>query len=62
MQPFEAQKSCYLPFYAFLLKPMHRLLQYRSVLERLMRHYSESNLDMQDCRVAHARLLDTIQS
>lgn len=62
MQSFEAQKSCYLPFYAFLLKPMHRLLQYRSVLERLMRHYNESNPDMQDCRVAHARLLDTIQS
>ncbi|KAL5966154.1 FERM ARHGEF and pleckstrin domain-containing protein 2 [Taenia solium] len=62
MQAYEAQKSCYLPFYAFLLKPMHRLLQYRSVLERLMRHYNESNPDMQDCRVAHARLLDTIQS
>uniref|UniRef100_A0A5K3F384 FERM domain-containing protein n=1 Tax=Mesocestoides corti TaxID=53468 RepID=A0A5K3F384_MESCO len=62
IQSFESEKSCYLPFYAFLLKPMHRLLQYRSVLERLMRHYSESNADMQDCRVAHARLLDTIQS
>ncbi|VDD82099.1 unnamed protein product [Mesocestoides corti] len=51
IQSFESEKSCYLPFYAFLLKPMHRLLQYRSVLERLMRHYSESNADMQDCRV-----------
>ncbi len=50
MQTFESQKSCYLPFYAFLLKPMHRLLQYRTVLERLMRHYSESHVDMQDCR------------
>ncbi|BHF73606.1 FERM, ARHGEF and pleckstrin domain-containing protein 1 [Sparganum proliferum] len=62
IQEFESQKFCYLPFYAFLLKPMHRLLQYRAILERLMRQYSESHADMQDCRVAHARLLDTIQS
>ncbi|VDN39883.1 unnamed protein product [Dibothriocephalus latus] len=50
IQEIESQKFCYLPFYAFLLKPMHRLLQYRAILERLMRQYSESHVDMQDCR------------
>ncbi|VDP78241.1 unnamed protein product [Echinostoma caproni] len=62
MRNFEAQKVCYLPFYVFLLKPMHRLLQYRVTLERLMRHYGEAHPDAPDCRIAHARLLDLIQS
>ncbi|KAL3315834.1 hypothetical protein Ciccas_005530 [Cichlidogyrus casuarinus] len=62
MRELEAKKLCYLPFYAFLLKPQQRLLQYRSLLERLMRHYADGYIDMQDCRVAHARLLDVIQS
>jgi len=30
---FEAQKVCYLPIGAFLLKPIQRLLHYRSLLE-----------------------------
>ncbi|OON20857.1 PH domain protein, partial [Opisthorchis viverrini] len=62
LRQFEAQKICYLPFYVFLLKPMHRLLQYRVTLERLMRYYSETHPDAPDCRVVHARLLDLIQS
>nr|CAH8827199.1 unnamed protein product [Trichobilharzia regenti] len=59
---FEAQKYCYLPFYVFLLKPMHRLLQYRVLLERLMRYYGEFHSDLPDCRIAHAKLNDLIQS
>jgi len=31
---FEAQKVCYLPIGAFLLKPIQRLLHYHSLLER----------------------------
>jgi len=31
---FEAQKVCYLPVGAFLLKPIQRLLHYHSLLER----------------------------
>ncbi|TPP63679.1 FERM and pleckstrin domain containing protein, partial [Fasciola gigantica] len=50
MRNFEAQKFCYLPFYVFLLKPMHRLLQYRVTLERLMRHYGETHPDAPNCR------------
>ncbi|KAF8571785.1 hypothetical protein P879_01226 [Paragonimus westermani] len=62
MRQFEAQKVCYLPFYVFLLRPMHRLLQYRVALERLMRQYGETHPDAPDCRIFHARLLDLIQS
>lgn len=50
LRNFEAQKYCYLPFYVFLLKPMHRLLQYRVLLERLMRYYGEIHPDLSDCR------------
>ncbi|TNN09670.1 FERM, ARHGEF and pleckstrin domain-containing protein [Schistosoma japonicum] len=62
LRNFEAQKFCYLPFYVFLLKPMHRLLQYRVILERLMRYYGEIHPDLSDCRIAHAKLNDLIQS
>jgi len=31
---FEAQKVCYLPIGAFLLKPVQRLLHYHGLLER----------------------------
>ncbi|CAH8567835.1 unnamed protein product [Dicrocoelium dendriticum] len=62
LRRFEAQKFCYLPLYVFLLKPMHRLLQYRVVLERLMRQYGEAHADGPDCRAFHSRLLDLIQS
>ncbi|CAH8466371.1 unnamed protein product [Schistosoma turkestanicum] len=62
LKQFEAQKYCYLPFYVFLLKPMHRLLQYRVLLERLMRYYGEIHPDLSDCRIAHAKLNDLIQS
>ncbi|KAF5399214.1 FERM RhoGEF and pleckstrin domain protein 2 [Paragonimus heterotremus] len=62
VRQFEAQKVCYLPFYVFLLRPMHRLLQYRVALERLMRQYGETHPDAPACRIFHARLLDLIQS
>ncbi|XP_025835482.1 FERM, ARHGEF and pleckstrin domain-containing protein 1-like isoform X2 [Agrilus planipennis] len=30
---FETQKVCYLPFTSFVLKPLHRLLQYQNILQ-----------------------------
>jgi len=35
---FEAQKVCYLPIGAFMLKPIQRLLHYHSLLERELGH------------------------
>jgi len=31
---FELQKICYLPLSALILKPLHRLLHYRVILDR----------------------------
>lgn len=31
---FESQKVCYLPFTSFILKPLHRLVQYHHLLQR----------------------------
>jgi len=39
---FEAQKVCYLPIGAFLLKPIQHLLHYHSLLEREL-------VDVQTC-------------
>lgn len=29
---FESQKVCYLPFTTFVLRPLHRLIQYRTLI------------------------------
>jgi len=39
---FEAQKVCYLPIGAFLLKPIQRLLHYHGLLERELYLFSNS--------------------
>eukprot|EP00057_Strongylocentrotus_purpuratus_P015321 XP_011669795.1 PREDICTED: FERM, RhoGEF and pleckstrin domain-containing protein 1-like [Strongylocentrotus purpuratus] len=49
---FEIQKVCYLPFNTFLLKPVQRLLHYKLVLERLVKHYQPSHPDYKDCKAA----------
>uniref|UniRef100_A0A674AZX6 FERM, ARHGEF and pleckstrin domain-containing protein 1 n=1 Tax=Salmo trutta TaxID=8032 RepID=A0A674AZX6_SALTR len=36
---FEQQKVCYLSLNMFLLRPLHRLLHYKLILERLCKHY-----------------------
>lgn len=36
---FELQKVCYLPLNTFLLRPLHRLMHYKHVLERLCKHH-----------------------
>ncbi|KAK9888830.1 hypothetical protein WA026_001052 [Henosepilachna vigintioctopunctata] len=46
---FETQKVCYLPFTTFVLRPLHRLIQYRSQINRLLKHYGPNHPDRSDC-------------
>lgn len=55
---FETQKVCYLPLTTFVLRPLHRLLQYQSLLERLLTHYGPNHPDRADCRTACDTLKD----
>ncbi|KAG7271288.1 hypothetical protein CRUP_003242 [Coryphaenoides rupestris] len=50
-------KACYLPLNVFLLRPLHRLLHYRLLLERLCKHYPPTHQDFRDSRgtAAHVR-------
>lgn len=41
---------CYLPLNSFLLRPLHRLMHYKQVLERLCKHHEPSHADFRDCR------------
>ncbi|KAL3280914.1 hypothetical protein HHI36_004141 [Cryptolaemus montrouzieri] len=45
---FETQKVCYLPFTTFILRPLHRLIQYRSLINRLLKHYGPNHPDRSD--------------
>lgn len=47
---FEQQRVCYLPFNVFLLRPLHRLLHYKLILERFCKHYPPTHEDFRDCR------------
>jgi FERM/RhoGEF/pleckstrin domain protein 2 len=58
---FETQKVCYLPLTTFVLKPLHRLLQYQSLLQRLLRFYGPSHPDRADCLTASDTLKDLMQ-
>ncbi|XP_016417172.1 FERM, RhoGEF and pleckstrin domain-containing protein 1-like [Sinocyclocheilus rhinocerous] len=49
---FELQKVCYIPLNVFLLSPLHRLLHYRQILDRLCEHYPPTHTDYSDCRAA----------
>ncbi|XP_050975371.1 FERM, ARHGEF and pleckstrin domain-containing protein 1 [Labeo rohita] len=49
---FELQKVCYVPLNVFLLSPLHRLLHYRQILDRLCKHYQPTQSDYSDCRAA----------
>merc|ERR1711970_141347 len=48
LKEFESQKVCYLPITTFLLKPAHRMLNYKAILERLDNHYSADHPDSSD--------------
>ncbi|XP_030641780.1 FERM, ARHGEF and pleckstrin domain-containing protein 1 [Chanos chanos] len=51
---FELQKVCYVPLNVFILRPQHRLLHYKQILERLCKHYPATHDDFRDCRAALA--------
>ncbi|XP_063103028.1 FERM, ARHGEF and pleckstrin domain-containing protein 1 isoform X2 [Cavia porcellus] len=57
---FEQQKVCYLPLNTFLLRPLHRLMHYKQVLERLCKHHSPSHADFRDCRAALAEITEMV--
>ncbi len=56
---FEQQRVCYLPFNIFLLRPLHRLLHYKLILERLCKHYPPTHDDFRDCRGARLPFVST---
>ncbi|KAK7090806.1 hypothetical protein V1264_010558 [Littorina saxatilis] len=59
---FESQKVCYLPLNTFFLKPGQRLLHYRLVLERLVKHYPPSHPDAADCQAAFKKVRDLTEA
>nr|XP_040026391.1 FERM, ARHGEF and pleckstrin domain-containing protein 1-like isoform X2 [Gasterosteus aculeatus aculeatus] len=57
---FEQQRVCYLPLNIFLLRPLHRLLHYKLLLERLCKHYPPTHEDFRDCRAALADISEMV--
>lgn len=51
---FEQQKICYVPIGTLVLKPLHRLLHYQLILEKLVEYYAEDQRShtMTDCQGA----------
>uniref|UniRef100_A0A670KHZ1 FERM, ARHGEF and pleckstrin domain-containing protein 1 n=1 Tax=Podarcis muralis TaxID=64176 RepID=A0A670KHZ1_PODMU len=47
---FELQKVCYLPLNTFLLRPLHRLMHYKQIMERLCKHYPPNHVDFRDSK------------
>lgn len=54
---FELQKVCYLPFTAFLLKPLQRILHYKLLIDRLLDIYLTNHLDRDNCENVNTNLL-----
>lgn len=57
---FELQKVCYLPLNIFFLRPLHRLMHYKQILERLCKHYPPTHDDFRDSRAALADVSETV--
>ncbi|XP_074945995.1 FERM, ARHGEF and pleckstrin domain-containing protein 1 isoform X9 [Phalacrocorax aristotelis] len=57
---FELQKVCYLPLNTFLLRPLHRLMHYKQIMERLCKHYPPSHIDFRDSRAALAEISEMV--
>ncbi|XP_053563799.1 FERM, ARHGEF and pleckstrin domain-containing protein 1 [Bombina bombina] len=57
---FEQEKVCYLPLNSFLLQPLHRLMHYKQVMERLCKHYSPNHVDFRDSRAALAEISELV--
>ncbi|TFK14459.1 protein LYRIC-like [Platysternon megacephalum] len=57
---FELQKVCYLPLNTFLLRPLHRLMHYKQIMERLCKHYPPNHVDFRDSRAALAEISEMV--
>eukprot|EP00092_Neocalanus_flemingeri_P004431 GFUD01004766.1.p1 GENE.GFUD01004766.1~~GFUD01004766.1.p1 ORF type:complete len:1020 (-),score=189.29 GFUD01004766.1:493-3552(-) len=58
---FEMQKVCYLPLTTLLLKPLHRVLHYQLLLERLLNHYGCGHHDYTDTNMALSKVRTIIK-
>merc|ERR1719210_796665 len=58
---FESQKVCYLPLTTLILKPLHRILHYELLLERLLKHYNPSHPDYQSTNMAMVKIQSVIR-
>uniref|UniRef100_H3D8Z6 FERM, ARHGEF and pleckstrin domain-containing protein 1 n=1 Tax=Tetraodon nigroviridis TaxID=99883 RepID=H3D8Z6_TETNG len=58
---FELQKVCYVPLNVFILRPLHRLVHYKQILERLCKHYAATHADFRDCRAALADVSEVVE-
>merc|ERR1719438_158520 len=58
---FEMQKVCYLPLTTLLLKPLHRVLHYQLLLERLLNHYGGGHHDYTDTNMALSKVRNIIK-
>ncbi|XP_077435750.1 FERM, ARHGEF and pleckstrin domain-containing protein 1-like isoform X3 [Vanacampus margaritifer] len=58
---FELQKVCYVPLNVFILRPLHRLVHYKHILERLCKHYPATHVDFRDCRAALADVSQVVE-
>jgi len=58
---FESQKVCYLPLTTLILKPLHRILHYELLLERLLKHYNTSHPDYQNTNLAMVKIQSVIR-
>lgn len=58
---FESQKVCYLPLTTLILKPLHRILHYELLLERLLKHYSPSHPDYHSTNMAMVKIQSVIR-
>ncbi|XP_023698321.2 FERM, ARHGEF and pleckstrin domain-containing protein 1-like isoform X2 [Paramormyrops kingsleyae] len=56
----ELQKVCYLPLNVFLLRPLHRLMHYKQILQRLCKHYPATHEDFRDSRAALADISELV--
>ncbi|XP_043927242.1 FERM, ARHGEF and pleckstrin domain-containing protein 1 isoform X1 [Protopterus annectens] len=57
---FELQKICYLPLNTFFLRPLHRLMHYKQIMERLCKHYPPNHVDFRDSRAALAEVSEMV--
>uniref|UniRef100_A0A8C5P834 FERM, ARHGEF and pleckstrin domain-containing protein 1 n=1 Tax=Leptobrachium leishanense TaxID=445787 RepID=A0A8C5P834_9ANUR len=57
---FEQEKVCYLPLNSFLIQPLHRLMHYKQIMERLCKHYSPNHADFRDSRAALAEISEMV--